>query len=384
MRITGDRKQRTLSPLALFLVLCTIFFLRPDVESRGTIYEWNVGSEELEERLTLALLRYYSVIREDSLFTRYIRRNAGRDIYRVRAEFLEGEEQGSVILLSLGQLRLFPATNIRIALGENLYEELLESRNAPTANRRQIDLGNSFGHQDWRGNYRVIWSIWDRIDIRITPELQGFVGLGAPESNLDFWEDGTGRIGCLSPLWEVAFLFPFSSGGISFGPLPERRLVPGYGAAASLKLNQLTARIRFSDATDDTFNRTQAIDRFFVHSLSSAISWEESFATSAGTLSVTAGLGLEEFTELEEIDSSIQHDGYVRRISPIAFLGYTSVDQNVQLRLGMNDLALRPELTVRLSSHIWIEGRAVINNLFREEKIFEHPFVLFLTPRIKF
>ena len=370
--------------LLLCSLLSTLLLINATGAKGGVIYEWNVGSEQLEEQLTAALLRYYSVIRADSLFTRYIRQHAGRSIYQVRGEFVEGENRGDILLLSLGKLRLFPAENVRIALGDKLYDELLNSRNEPTANRRRIDLGNSFGHQDWRGEYRVIWSLWDRLDIRITPELQTFVALGAPESNLDFWLDGTGRIGCTSPLWEFSLLFPFASGGVNFGPLPERRLVPGYGASAALRFNQLTARIRFTDATESTFNSTRTIDRTFIHSLSSGLTWEDSFNPTVGSISLKAGIGLEEFTELREFGGEILNEGYVRRVSPIALIGYTSIDKNLNFQIGLNDLALRSELTLRLSSHIWIEGRAVANGLFRDEKVFEHPFAFFLTPRVKF
>ncbi len=389
IRKEGEQRFRNVirrHSFPLLVVLLLLFSIAaPDRLKGATVYEWTIGSEHLEERITSALLRYYGVIRRDSLFTRYVRQKSGRLLYEVRAEFVDETTRGEILLLSLGQLRLFPSENIRIALGENLYDELLASRNEPTANRRRIDLGDSFGHHDWRENYRVIWSVWERLDVRIEPELQAFVAFGAPESNLDFWGDGTGRIGCTSPLWEFALLFPFSSGGVGFGPLPERLLVPGYGASASLRFDRLTARIRFTDATEGTFNSTRAIDRSFVHSLSSGLVWEDSFGTGIGSFSLTAGVGLEEFTELEETgDGEIRHDGYVRRISPIAGLAYTTPDENLQFRLGVNDLAIRPELTVRLSSGIWIEGRAVVNTAFRDAKVFEHPFAFFLTPRLKF
>ena len=351
----------------------------------ATVYEWTVGSESLEAQTTAALLRYYSVIRKDSLLVRYLRQNRGGAFYTVRAEiFPNNEAPDNILLLSLGQLRLYPSEDIRIAVGEDLYEELLASRNDPTANSRQIDLGDSFGHYDWRGNYRVIWSIWDRLDVRVGNELNAFIGFGAPESNLDFWADGTGRIGAASPLWEFALLFPFSSGGIGFGPLPERLLLPAYGASAALSIDGFTARIRFSDATDETFNATRSIDRSFVHSLSASLTGKESFTTEFGSLGLTWGAGLEEFTEVRESDGELQQAGYVRRISPIIIGAYTTVDDNIRFSIGLQDLALRPALSVRLSSSIWIETRAVFNGLFRDEKIFEHPYSLFLTPRVKF
>ncbi len=349
------------------------------------IYEWTVGSETLESRTTTSLLRYYSVVEVDSLKVRYIRQKSGHSLYRIRAQFPDNSvNTGRILFLSLGQLQVFPTDVIRVALGENLYQELLRSRDEMANYSTRIDLGTSFDHHDWTGNHSITWSIWDRFDISIGEELNGFVALGAPESNLDFWADGTGRLGIASPLLEFAFLFPFSSGSVAIGPLPERLLVPAYGASALLRYNQWTGRIRFSDATEETINSTQSTNRSFVHSLSSALLGEKEFLTEIGNFSLTAGVGLEEFTELKRVNGALEHAGYVHRISPVIRIAYTTADENLRLSTGINDLALRSSITIRFSSTIWFEARAVNTNIFRNHKVFEHPFSLFLTPRIKF
>ena len=360
-------------------------FFSPAQLQATIVFEWSIVSPTLESRTTTALLRYYTVIEADSLKLRYIRRKAGRSLYQVRAQFKDNDsDSGSILFVSIGQLRIFPTDAIRIALGENLYQELLYSKNEPTNHRTRIDLGSSFDHQDWTGNHRVAWSLWDRLDVGIADEINGFVALGAPESNLDFWMDGTGRVGIATPLLEFSFLFPFSSGSVEVGPLPQRLLVPGYGASALLRYNTWTGRIRFSDATNKTVNSTSSIDRNFVHSLSSALYGEKDFQTTFGSFLLTGGIGLEEFTELKLRKGELERAGYVRRVSPITHITYTTTDENFRLSTGVTDLALRSTATVRLSSNIWLEARAVNTSFFRDHKVFEHSFAFFFTPRIKF
>ncbi len=345
----------------------------------SVVREWIVESQELQSRTTSALLRYYTVIEENNLQVRYVQKNATRFPYKVRAQITDNDSLGSMLLLSIGQLRLFRTENLRIALGDDLYEDLLRSRYHTGTNSRLVNLGDSFDHNDWQGNHRFVWSLWERLDVRIAPELNAFVGLGAPESNQNFWSDGTGRVGVAALGWEFALLFPFSSGSTGLGLLRPRLLAPGFGATGTITYAGLTARLRFTGLQDIAQESTRKLDRLFVHSVSSELTWDVPITTSAGSFELSGGMSYEEFTELKVADDLLAPDGQVRRLSPVLGVRYTTNDENLRLETEMYDFALRGKIGVRLTRNLWIELRAVSNEIFREDKAFEHPSTLFFT-----
>lgn len=372
---------RSIAPL--LLLVGAMMFLCQSVLHASVVREWDVESRELQARTTSALLRYYTVTRGDSLQVRYVRQNASRFPYKVRAQVMDNDSLGRMLFLSLGQLRLHSTENLRVALGDDLYEALLLSRHAAGVNSRLVNLGNSFDHNDWLGNHRFVWSLWERLDVRVAPELNAFVGLGAPESNQDFWGDGTGRIGVAAPGWEFALLFPFASGSTGLGPLRPRLLAPGFGASGTLRYSGLTARLRFTGYQDIALESTRKLDRLFVHSASAELSWQYPISTDFGRVDLDGGASYEEFTELKERNGLLLPDGQVRRLSPILGVRYTSGDENLRVSTELYDFSLRGKAAVRLTSNLWLELRAVSNEIFREDKPFEHPFTLFFTPMIK-
>lgn len=348
------------------------------------VREWSLASVELHARTTSALLRYYSVIRGDSLQVRYIRQNTERFPYKIRAQVTDNDSLGRMLMISLGQIRFFSTENIRVALGDDLYDEVLKSRFAPGTVSTGIDLGDSFDHTDWTGDHHVTWSVWERLDVRIDPEINLFVGLGAPESNQNFWNDGTGRVGVAAPGWEFAALFPFASGTTGVGPLRPRLLAPGFGATGSLRYEGLEARLRFTGFQDVAEESTRKLDRLFVHSFSGELSGHLDLSPSIGMIRLTGGVSYEEFTELERRNDELVPDGQVRRLSPVIGVRYTTPDENIRLSTELYDIALRGEVSIRLTSALWFELRAVSNELLRDPKPFEHPFALFFTPMLKF
>ena len=348
----------------------------------SVVREWQVESQTLQSRTTSALIRYYTVIQNNSLQVRYVQKNATRFPYKVRAQITDNDSLGSMLLLSIGQLRLFSTENLRIALGDDLYEELLRSRHSSTT--QLVNLGDSFNHNDWQGNHRFTWSLWERLDVRVAPELNAFVGLGAPESNQNFWGDGTGRVGIAAPGWEFALLFPFASGSTGLGLLRPRLLAPGFGATGTLQYAGLTARLRFTGVQDIAQESTRKLDRLFVHSVSSEVTWDFPITTTIGRIDLSGGASYEEFTELKKKDELLVPEGQVRRLSPVVGISYTTADENLRLETELYDFALRGKAAVRLTSNLWLELRAVSNEIFREDKAFEHPSTLFFTPMIKF
>lgn len=380
------RMKRRYETLGILSILFLLFSVLPwgGRAVAADVREWSLGSVELHARTTSALLRYYSVIRRDSLQVRYIRRNADRFPYKIRAQIADNDSLGRMLMISLGQIRFFTTENIRVALGDDLYEEVLRSRFAPGTVSAGVDLGESFDHTDWTGNHRVTWSLWERLDVRVDPELNLFAALGAPESNLDFWNDGTGRVGVAAPGWEFAALFPFASGAAGIGPLRPRLLAPGFGATGTLRYEGLEARLRFTGFQDVAGESTRKLDRIFVHSLSGELNGHVDLQPQIGTLRLTGGVSYEEFTELERREGTLVPDGRVRRLSPVAGVRYTTPDENIRLGMELYDISVRGEASLRLTSNLWFELRAVSTELLRDPKAFEHPFTLFFTPMLKF
>lgn len=377
------RRNKTIGILSILFLLFS-FIPWGGRAVAADVREWSLGSVELHARTTSALLRYYSVIRKDSLQVRYIRRNADRFPYKIRAQIADNDSLGRMLMISLGQIRFFTTENIRIALGDDLYEEVLRSRFAPGTVSAGVDLGDSFDHTDWTGSHRVTWSLWERLDVRVDPELNVFAALGAPESNLDFWNDGTGRVGVAAPGWEFAALFPFASGATGIGPLRPRLLAPGFGATGTLRYEGLEARLRFTGFQDVAGESTRKLDRLFVHSVSGELNGHFDLKPQIGTIRLTGGVSYEEFTELERQQGALVPDGRVRRLSPVLGVRYTTPDENIRLSAELYDIAVRGEASLRLTSNLWFELRAVSNELLRDPKAFEHPFTLFFTPMLKF
>ena len=122
----------------------------------------------------------------------------------------------------------------------------------------------------------------------------------------------------------------------------------------------------------------------YVHTLSGELSWAKGLETTVGSFRGDIGIGYEEFTQALLTDDSARTSGHVARLSPVAQVTWVSAQRNLQAKLGLYDLALRGSFTARLTESLWVEVRAVSTDIFRPTKPFEHPFILFITPRIKF
>jgi hypothetical protein len=352
--------------------------------ARAAVTEWKLVDPALEQQTTLALTRYYTDVKPKSIWVRYITQNAGRLQYRLRSSRTQVDTLGQLISLSLGQFRIFTVTEIRIALGDDLYGSLLLSRNAPGAEQETVYTGDTFSHDDWSGMYSTFLS-FDRIDHHIEPDLGAFIALGAPESNLSWWNDGTFRVGLTAPEWEFALLAPLGSGAAAVGPLRERLLAPGFGAEGMARIEGFTGRIRFTGIGTAAFDSPRIAPGPYVHTLSLQGTYRMEFETSVGTARLEAGADFEEYTEAwRDSDGSPIPGERTRRFSPLSDLFWTFPGNNIRLGLGTADLALRGSATVRLTDNLWFEVRAVSNDLLHAPEPFEQPFLLFLTPRIKF
>jgi hypothetical protein len=367
--------------IALLLALGSALTLLATRAAHAQAIEWKLVDPALQERTTGLLHRYYTIVRPDSLRLRYLRNN-GNLAYRIRARIGTGDSLGQILSISLGQLTLYSPSSVRIAVGDDMYEELLRSRNNPLSEEHEVVEGDEFGHDDWDHDYRVIAAI-DRIDVHIGPALGAFVAAGAPESNLSWWTDGTLRVGANSPSWEVAALIPFAAGATSVGPVRERLLAPGYGATATAHVGSFTGRARFTTIDEPAFDATRVAPAIYVHTFSGELSWARGFETTIGSFRGDVGVGYEEFTQALLVGDSARTSGHVSRLSPVAQVTWVSAQRNLQAKLGLYDLALRGSFTARLTESLWVEVRAVSNDLFRPAKPFEHPFTLFITPRIK-
>jgi hypothetical protein len=348
------------------------------------VQEWSLVEHTLEQRTTLALERYYTVVRPDSLRLRYIGKNAGQIPYVLRGHRTVADTLGQLLSIRLGQLTLATVTNLRIALGDDLYTDLLLSRHSVGVKVETIGAEDDFGYESWDNEYAWIIAL-DRFDYRFNRSLGLFAEAGAPESNLYFWNDGTFRIGLESPDWEFALLLPYGSGATPFGFLQERLLAPGFGAAGRARLANLTGRIRFATLSDAAFDSPRVAPRVYLHSLSSQLTWQGYLEGPFGLLRYDAGIGYEEFSAADrDTAGEAVAAGRVRRLSPVVDLAWIPPGGNVQLGAGVADIALRTSITARFTDWLWLEMRYVSNDLFRSTKPFEHASYLFITPRLKF
>lgn len=352
-------------------------------EASAEVVEWTLVDQPLRARTTMALLRYYSVVRPDSLRVRYIHQNAPLGPYRLRAERAGNDTAGQLVSISLGQLTLASTPAVRIALGEDLHRALLQTRHDPRADRQIVTNGDLFAAVDWPEAHIAMLAL-DRADYRFAPSFAGFAMIGAPESNQYFWCDATARIGVATPSAEFAILLPFAGGATSVGPLRLRLLAPGYGAAIAGRYGPLLGRIRFTAVSDEASRAISAIPIPYVHTLSTQASWLMTFPTGSGPVHVSLGAGYEEFRPVLPDSLAVTAPEQVRRLSPVADIAYETPGRNYRVAVGVADMALRGSVLVQLSGRLSVEARWVSNVALRSRSEFEHPFLFFLSPRISF
>lgn len=348
--------------------------------AQGQITEWTLEDKELSERTTVLLERYFTLTRPDSLRLHYLQNNAGLLHYRLRGTLAGKDSVTALLLLRLGQLVIFPTENLRIALGDDIYSELLGTRRG--AEGTTILFGNGFGGGEWEENDRLVISL-DRLDVRLSENVGAFAAIGAPESNLDWWTDATARFGVSTPEWEFAALVPFASGGVGVGPFRRRLLEPVYGASGLARAGNVSARLRLATPVDQANDTSEAARHRFAHTAGGLVSYGFAFATEQGLFRCDVGVGLEEFTPLG-VDSSNNSDGRTQRFSPVVGLLWRNYSHTLGADFGVADLSLRFAFQARLTTSLTIELRGVSNNILRQHDEFEHPFFLFLTPKLRF
>ncbi len=347
------------------------------------VREWTLVEPGLQRQTTIALQRYYTIVQPDSIRLRYLRTNVGSFPYRLRGSRGGDDSLGQLLSVSLGQLSLFSPQTLRIAFGEDLYRALLLSRTDSGADERIVYPGEGI----WSNPYdpHTIALSLDRLDYRLTRSLGLFLQAGSPESNLPWWTDGTARLGVTNPAWEFAILFPFSAGATAVGPYRERLLAPGFGASARLTLGSFVARVRFTGVGDVSFSAPSTTSDRFVHTLSSQAFYNYPLGTGIGSFLLRGGIDYEEFAGVvKDADGTPTQTRRIRRLSPHVETIWSDQAENVTASLGMTSLALRAALAVRLTDALSLELRAVENELFRTPKPFEHPFIIFFTPRLRF
>jgi hypothetical protein len=377
--LTRCRSNRRAGIAVALTLVATLLAPAP---ARSEVVEWSLVDAALRTRTTSALLRYYRIVRPDSLRVRYINANAPLATYRLRAERSGNDTVGQLVSISLGQLTLASSPAVRIALGEDLHRALVQTRHDPRADRQLLASGDPYAIVDWPEPHTLSIGL-DRADYRFAPAIATFAMIGAPESNLFFWTDGTARVGVSTPSAEFAIVVPFAGGGTAVGPLRARRLAPGFGAAITARYGQLLGRIRFTAAGDLSVDALRTIPVAYVHTLSTQAAWMMTFDTRSGPFYLSAGAGYEEFRPIVE-DSLEATNAGVQRASPVIDLSYETPGRNYRLSLGVADMALRGSVLVQLSSRLSVEARWVSTTILRDREEFEHPFLFFLSPRISF
>lgn len=371
------------------LQLLLLFGGTPTMEAQT--FDWHLKAGPLSIETTGQLLRYYRIVRADSQAARYLAQtssigNSERSAIRLRSRATVNDPDGELLLLEFGQLQLYSTHEIRKAVGQDLYRRLLESRRDPATGERVQNLGDGFGHRDWIGDYAILLSPFERIDIQLSKSDRLFLQLGAPESHRHFWLDGTMRVGYSHPFGEAALLLPFAPGATGLGVMPPRRLSPGFGGAISLNHGRLEANARIGFPTGATPASTRSIDTAWSPTGSfSAALHVGSIRTDAGRFDVRIGGSFEEFGSwVNQDDGTLLRTTRLSRLWPTLRLDWTSIDGTIRFRTESYDGTLSGALALRLSSSVWLEGRLFERGLMRERAEFEDSIGLFLTPTFKF
>lgn len=359
--------KRGCTSLLLFAVLFA--FDRSDVVAQ--VREWSLKNSVLIERTSALLERYYAVTRPDSVRLRYIRSWSASVPFRLRGRLAGPDSVVAILSVSLGQLTIFPTDNIRIALGDNLYSELLASGSSPSA--AGIELLDA---DDWQSRSASV--SLERMEVAALPEMRGVLAIGSPESNLLWWTDGTVRVGLATDEWEFCALAPLGAGATSIGPLRERRILPSFGATGRVRAGRFDLWARASG--HGTFSTTDS-GRYY-HSVGGGGSYAEAFASSFGVVQGRIGVQVEEFKPMTPDSIRPRSEDVVRRFSPMLRVTWGDFAGIARVSLGWEDYSLSLASSIRLTSTLWIDVRCVSVDLVRQPESFEHPFYLFITPRV--
>ncbi|HVZ38493.1 MAG TPA: hypothetical protein VHI13_04395 [Candidatus Kapabacteria bacterium] len=350
--------------------------------ARAQLREWTLADPALQTATTQALERYYSVVTPDSIRLHYIERNSRSFPYRIRGTADAPGHPGVIVLMTLGQLTIFPESTIRIALGEDLYRMLAASRTAGGTDDRLLP-NDSFGADDWSSGARVIVS-FDRLDVHVSPTVGVFAAMGAPEANQFWWCDGTWRLGIATPNWECALLLPMAGGATPVGPFRERLLAPAWGAAAAAHAGDVTMRARFATPGDASFDAIHTGRDYFVHTASGEASYRYLTEAGIGAFQFDVGVTYNEYSRARRDADEITLTGHARRLSPLGAVTWTNRESTLRWRAGFGDFTPQFLFEARLTSSLWLETDLACAGLFRDPATFEHPFYLYITPRIKF
>lgn len=354
-----------LVPIAIVLIsLCTRV-------AQGQIREWSLTDGVLIERTTALIERYYAVTRPDSIRRRYVRTWGASLPYRLRGRLIGPDSVAALLSVSLGQLSLFPTDNIRIALGEDLYSELLASGKDAGEGVDQLQ-----DRDDW--DSRTFSISLERIEVAVLPDIRLLVAMGSPESHLDWWTDGTFRIGLAAEDWEFTPLLPQAWGRSAIGPLRERRLLPSYGAAGRIRAGHFDAWARSTQSG----SYTPSDSGRFYHSIGGGATYGSSFATDFGVLQWRIGAQVEEFKPLVPDSIRPSNDDVVRRFSPRLLVTWGDFTGIGRIEIASEDLTLSLTSSIRLTRTLWINFRCTAIDLLRDRESFEHPFYLFVSPRL--
>lgn len=353
-----------------FLVVTALIVLAA-ATTTAQVREWNLSNPNLVERTTALLVRYYSVTRPDSVRLRYIRSWSESIPFRLRGRLAGPDSVAAILSISLGQLTIFPTDNIRIAVGEDLYSELLASgSNTVSGGIEFLDV------EDWSSRTASI--SLERIEMAATPDIRGLVAFGAPESHLPWWTDGTLRFGVAGNEWEFSALVPLAAGATSIGPLRERRLLPSYGASGRIRAGHFDLWARTTRRLD--FDPADS-GRFY-HSVGGGGSYGAAIASRHGILQARFGIQIEEFKPMTLDSIRPASDDVIRRFSPTLHVTWGDFSGIARVSAAWEDYSLAVATSIRLTTTLWIDLRCVAIDLLREPESFEHPFYLFLTPRI--
>jgi len=372
------RATRPAVPLQQFVMrqlFCTMFVLiaLATGQSDAQIREWILEDPTLAQRTTSLLDRYYSVTRPDSARLRYLRNTAPIQHYRLRGRLASPDSVTAIVSVTLGQLTIFPSDNVRIAIGDDLYSQLL------SVGSHAGDGDISMVATQQFGSTRLSAAI-DRVEWMVTDEMAIVGAVGTPESNLPWWTDGTARIGVAMSQWEFAALLPLAIGATPVGPLRERRLLPSYGATGRVSIDGFTAMVRLSrplgfDASDS--------GRYY-HSVGGTAGYGRTHAILAGLIAWRVGIGVEEFQPRTPDSIRADEIDIVRRVSPEVSIAWGDFRGIVHVGVATHDRALLAYSSLRLTSTLWLDIRVTGTEIFRKRDSFEHPVYVFLTPRIWF
>ena len=275
----------------------------------------------------------------------------------------------SVQWLRFGDINLFNVRDIRIALGDNLLYQIINSDSLESTNNEYLNYENEFSE-----NSHFEISL-DELKYKFDNEVYGKISFSNNEPNSIFWNNGNLNLNLEYINYSLGLLLPFSGGNTNFGFYKKRILEPTFGLIGEVNYSNFNCLFKYSPwlfgFNDSSYVNSQDLLLYYNFKLKNHTSF-------------SIGLNYNVFDQLSINNSNSSIVNTERYLSLYSNFNYSFYEGNSSIKIVMSNLSLIASFETWLTNNFGFKFSGLSNNLLRSNRTYEHPFIFFLTPKVSF